>query len=136
MKKRLLFLLSGTALALAGCSKSGNEPAPSLIGTWTWTGSTQVTTPKNGLPSTTVTTATKAFSEVHSFADNGVFTIVTGGNTEERGTYTYSGATLTVSTTFYRLSHSISKLSAQRLVWRTESEDAANRYTLTETFTR
>ncbi|RZK28850.1 MAG: hypothetical protein EOO61_21480 [Hymenobacter sp.] len=50
--------------------------------------------------------------------------------------YTYSGATLTVSTTFYRVSRSVSELGAHRLVWTTESEDATNRYALTETLTR
>jgi hypothetical protein len=136
MKKTLPLLVFLAASILAGCSKVGNEPTPSLTGTWTWSASTRVTTPKNGQPSTAVTASTKAYSEVHSFDGNGVFTIVTGGNTEERGTYTYSGSTLTVSTTFYRVPRSVSELGAHRLVWTTESEDATNRYTLTETLTR
>ena len=123
------------AFAFAGCSKSGNDPAPSLTGTWTWTESTRVTTPKNSQPSTS-TSPPKAYSEVHTFDGKGVFTIVTGGNTGERGTYTHSGTTLSVTTTFYRIPRLVSELSAHRLVWATEWEDANNRYALTETLTR
>lgn len=136
MKKALPLLTFLVATVLASCSKTGNDPTPSIAGTWTWSQSTRVTTPKNGQPSTSVTSSTKPYSEVHSFDGNGVFTIVTGGNTEERGTYSYNGSTLTVSTTFYKVARSVSELGAHRLVWTTESEDATNRYALTETLTR
>lgn len=140
MKKTLPLLAIVTASVLAGCSKSDNDPTPSLAGTWTWTGSTRVTTPKNGQSSTSVTSSTKPYSEIHSFDGNGAFTIVTGGNTEERGTYTYNSSIhssiLIVNTTFYKVSRTVSELNAHRLVWTTESEDAANRFSLTETLTR
>ena len=136
MKKILTLLVFFVASVLASCSKSDHDPSPSLTGTWTWTGSTRVTTPTNGQPSTSVTSSTKAFSEVYTFDGKALFIVVTGGNTEARGNYTYSGSTLTLSTTFDRITRTVSELGAHRLVWATETEDATNRYVLTETLTR
>ena len=96
MNKRLLLLMSLVAFALAGCSKSGNDPAPSLTGTWTWAQGTRVTAPKNGQAST-VAAQPRATSAVYTFDGKVGFTLVTGGNTQENGRYTHEGGALTLA---------------------------------------
>ena len=135
MNKRLLLLMSLVAFALAGCSKSGNDPAPSLTGTWTWAQGTRVTAPKNGQASTAAPYP-QATSAVYTFDGQVGFALVTSGNTRENGSYTYEGGALTLVTTFQRTPYTVSELGAHRLVWALAWEDADNRYTLTETLTR
>ena len=135
MNKRLLLLISLVAFAFAGCSKSGNDPAPSLTGTWTWSQGTRVTTPKNGQAST-VASYPRASSAVYTFDGRVGFMLVTSGNTQENGSYTYDGGALTLATTFQRTTYTVSELGAHLLVWALAWEDADNRYTLTETLTR
>lgn len=133
MKKATLLLL---VAACASCSKSGNDPTPTLQGTWTWSESTYVTSPKNGQPATSVTSHLKAYSEVYAFDGNGRLVITYNGNTTNNCTYTYNDPTLTIVTSFNTGTFSVSELSAHRLVWTQETEDTNNRYALTETLTR
>jgi len=135
VNKRLLLLIPLVAFALAGCSKSGNDPAPSLTGTWTWAQGTRVTAPKNGQASTVVAQP-RATSAVYTFDGRVGFRLVTGGNTQENGRYTHEGGALNLVTTFEQTPYTVSELGAHRLVWALAWEDADNRYTLTETLTR
>lgn len=148
MKKLLPFALG--LLALASCSKKdeATPAAPALVGTWAWSADETVTTSKSsGISSTnTATVPTGTRTALITYAANGQYTFATdpaaAGNAAgivASGTYTYSGNTLTVTTTSGLISTStsqVSVLTATDLVLFSSTEDAASTYKRTSKFIR
>ena len=103
--KKLLCIVFG-ALLLGGCSKaSSDDPAPaSLVGTWTLTARTIVTTPKNGGAPTTYPQPVKPNTATLTYTADGKYQTVfdksvsgTGATEINSGNYVYSGNIITYS---------------------------------------
>ncbi len=137
MKNLLLacVLLGG----LTGCNKGGGEPAAALVGpTWSLQSQVVVATPKNGGASTSSTRPIPAGSSTHTYKADGTFLITGIGYAS--GTYSYTGKTLTLSSTIVNGPPprvlTVTELAAHKLVTVENGEDSDNRYADTVTLTR
>lgn len=139
--KKLLPLALGL-LALASCSKKEDAtPTPQLQGgTWTFQSEVITATPKSGGATTTSTSPIPVGNITIAFTNATNFTTTTLGQTGT-GTYTYSANIVTFipsNGTAVAASgkYNVSELSASKLAFVDNSEDATNRYVTTDTFTR
>lgn len=141
MKKMLPLLLA--TLSLAGCSKSTDTgpitKTPTtqelLVGNWTWAAERIVTTPKNGGAATTFDKSVTPGSVTINYTADGRVTTTSNGSTTS-GSYTLAGTTLTITQSGRTSVNTITELTSTRQVTVSSAEDTANRYTVTDTFTR
>ena len=131
-------LLGGLLLGgVIGCDKG--EPAAALVGpTWSLQTQVVVATPKNGGASTSSTRPIPAGSATYTYRADGTF-LITGIN-YAIGAYSYTGTTLTLSSTIANgpppRTLTVTELSPHKLVTVELGEDADNRYADTVTLTR
>jgi hypothetical protein len=144
--KKLLFaslLLSG---ALVGCSKKDDaDPTPSLVGTWTLTERTIVTTPKSGGASTTHPQYVVPNAATLTYTADGKYQTVfdrsmsgTGSTEINEGNYVYSGNTITYSRTGSSTSATgrVDVLTDRTLVHSATTDSGSYMSVTTNTYTR
>lgn len=138
--KKILPVLMAALVGLAGCSKKDStaaQPAPApLEGTWTFQSESVLTTPRNGTAPSTAKGPNLAGSYTITFGTNGTLTSRMG-STVSNNPYTYSGNIITIPITSTKTQTlTVAELTAARLVLVEQTDDTANRYTTTDTFTR
>jgi hypothetical protein len=138
MKNQLSLVL--LAVAFAGCSKGGSDPAPvvttsPLVGTWNQVRYSQTYTPTGGA-SVTVNQIVPQGSIAKRYAADGQYEVIQDGKSAGSGTYTYVGNTLSIQ--FGGLSEvwQVTELTGNRMVQATTSSTSAGTSVDSYTYTR
>jgi hypothetical protein len=147
--KKILPLFFAAALLTSSCSKSDDaQPAATkrmetaLDTAWIFQSETTLTTPKNGAASISSVQPISAgdYTLVFYYRMGTVYKTNSSG-VSTMGDYTYSGNTLTISYTSNMAATrvqtmTVTELTHTKLVTVENTEDSANRYSTTTTYTR
>ena len=127
------------ALFLAGCSKSGNDPAPAqapLVGIWTWSSQQTVLSPKNGSQPTVTNLAALPSVQTFTYDTNGLLSQAYNGLVIFKSNYTYNHPLIVVTNIGGSTTCVVKELTAHKLVYTMAREDATNRTLVIITCTR